>query len=115
MPSTLPTVAWIGGATALLAATIGMAQYDIKRVMAYSTVSQLGYMFAGIGFMTTFGAAFHVFTHAFFKAVLFLTCGAVMHGFAGQLDLRKVSGLRHLDGWKIVAWTWTGPRPTPPK
>jgi NADH-quinone oxidoreductase subunit L len=104
-PAALPTVAWIGGLTALLAATIGMAQYDIKRVMAYSTVSQLGYMFAGIGVMTTFGAAFHVFTHAFFKAVLFLTCGAVMHGFAGQLDLRRISGLRHMHGWKIVAWT----------
>jgi NADH-quinone oxidoreductase subunit L len=101
----LPTVAWIGAGTALLAATIGMAQYDIKRVMAYSTVSQLGYMFAGIGVMTTFGAAYHVFTHAFFKAVLFLTCGAIMHGFAGQLDLRKVSGLRRMDGWGITAWT----------
>ena len=87
-PYALPTVAWIGGFTALLAATIGMAQYDIKRIMAYSTVSQLGYMFVGIGVMTTFGAAYHVFTHAFFKAVLFLTCGAIMHGFAGQLDLR---------------------------
>lgn len=101
----LPTVAWVGAATALLAATIGMAQYDIKRIMAYSTVSQLGFMFAGIGVMTTYGAAFHVFTHAFFKAVLFLTCGAIMHGFAGQLDLRKLSGLRHMAGWKIVAWT----------
>jgi len=73
--------------------------------MAYSTVSQLGYMFVGIGALTTYGAAYHVFTHAFFKAVLFLTCGAIMHGFAGQLDLRRVSGLRHMAGWKIVAWT----------
>jgi len=101
----LPTVAWIGGLTALLAATIGMAQYDIKRIMAYSTVSQLGYMFMGLGVMTSFGAVYHVFTHAFFKAVLFLTCGAIMHGFAGQLDLRKISGLRHMTGWKVVAWT----------
>jgi len=101
----LPTVAWIGGGTALLAATIGTAQYDIKRIMAYSTVSQLGYMFVGVGVMTTFGAAYHVFTHAFFKAVLFLTCGAIMHGFAGQLDLRKLSGLRHMTGWKVVAYT----------
>jgi NADH-quinone oxidoreductase subunit L len=101
----LPTVAWIGGGTALLAATIGMAQYDIKRIMAYSTVSQLGYMFVGIGVLTTYGAAYHVFTHAFFKAVLFLTCGAVMHGFAGQLDLRKLSGLRKMDGWQIVSYT----------
>ncbi|MCH7546820.1 MAG: NADH-quinone oxidoreductase subunit L [Planctomycetes bacterium] len=101
----LPTVAWVGGLTALLAATIGMAQYDIKRIMAYSTISQLGYMFMGIGLLTTFGAAYHVFTHAFFKAVLFLTCGAIMHGFAGQLDLRKVSGLRHMKGWKITSYT----------
>jgi NADH-quinone oxidoreductase subunit L len=104
-PAALPTVAWVGGLTALLAATIGMAQYDIKRIMAYSTVSQLGYMFMGLGVATTFGAAYHVFTHAFFKAVLFLTCGAVMHGFAGQLDLRKLSGLMHLRGWRIVAYT----------
>ena len=101
----LPTVAWVGGLTALLAATIGMAQYDIKRIMAYSTVSQLGYMFLGLGVLSSYGAAYHVFTHAFFKAVLFLTCGAIMHGFAGQLDLRKLSGLRHMRGWKIVSYT----------
>ena len=101
----LPTVAWVGGISALLAATIGMAQYDIKRVMAYSTVSQLGYMFLGLGAMTSFGACYHVFTHAFFKAVLFLTCGAIMHGFAGQLDLRRLSGLRHVPGWRIVSYT----------
>jgi len=101
----LPTVAWIGALTALLAATIGMAQFDIKRIMAYSTISQLGYMFAGLGVLTSVGAAFHVFTHAFFKASLFLCCGAVMHGFAGQLDLRKVSGLWSMTGWKIVVIT----------
>ncbi len=104
-PVSLHVVAWVGGLTALLAATIGMAQYDIKRIMAYSTVSQLGYMFLGLGVLTTYGAAYHVFTHAFFKAVLFLTCGAIMHGFAGQLDLRHLSGLRHMRGWKITAWT----------
>ncbi len=104
-PVSLHVVAWVGGLTALLAATIGMAQYDIKRIMAYSTVSQLGYMFLGLGVLTTYGAAYHVFTHAFFKAVLFLTCGAIMHGFAGQLDLRKLSGLRHMKGWRITAWT----------
>ncbi|MCH2136727.1 MAG: NADH-quinone oxidoreductase subunit L [Phycisphaerales bacterium] len=102
--SALHVVAWVGGLTALLAATIGMAQFDIKRIMAYSTVSQLGFMFMGLGVLTTYGAAYHVFTHAFFKAVLFLTCGAVMHGFAGQLDLRKLSGLRHIKGWRITAW-----------
>ncbi|MHC4768433.1 MAG: NADH-quinone oxidoreductase subunit L [Planctomycetota bacterium] len=101
----LPTVAWIGGLTALLAATIGMAQYDMKRIWAYSTISQLGYMFLGVGVVTTAGGAYHVFNHAFFKAVLFLTAGAVMHGFAGQIDLRKVSGLRHLPGWRITSFT----------
>jgi NADH-quinone oxidoreductase subunit L len=104
-PAALPTVAWVGGLTALLAATIGMAQFDIKRIMAYSTVSQLGYMFMGVGLLTTYGAAYHVFTHAFFKAVLFLTCGAIMHGFAGQLDLRRISGLRRMPGWGVVSWT----------
>jgi NADH-quinone oxidoreductase subunit L len=101
----LETVAWVGGLTAFLAATIGMAQYDIKRIMAYSTVSQLGYMFLGLGVLTSYGAAYHVFTHAFFKAVLFLTCGAIMHGFAGQLDLRRISGLRKMKGWKVVSYT----------
>jgi NADH-quinone oxidoreductase subunit L len=101
----LPTVAWVGGITALLAATIGMAQFDIKRIMAYSTVSQLGYMFCGLGVLTSAGAASHVLTHAFFKALLFLACGAVMHGFAGQLDLRKLSGLRRVPGWSIVSLT----------
>jgi NADH-quinone oxidoreductase subunit L len=105
-PAALPTVAWIGCATALLAATIGMAQYDIKRVMAYSTVSQLGYMFLGLGVGTTFGAVYHVFTHAFFKALLFLCCGAIMHGMAGQLDLRKLSGLRNVKGFGIISWTF---------
>ncbi|MFK7759089.1 MAG: NADH-quinone oxidoreductase subunit L [Phycisphaerales bacterium] len=99
----LPIVAWVGTITALLAATIGMAQFDIKRIMAYSTVSQLGYMFAGLGVLTPTGGAYHVLTHAFFKALLFLCCGAVMHGFAGQLDLRKLSGLRKVKGWGIVS------------
>ncbi len=101
----LEVVAWVGGLTALLAATIGMAQYDIKRVMAYSTVSQLGYMFMGLGVLTSFGACYHVLTHAFFKALLFLCCGAVMHGFGGQLDLRKLGGLRRVPGWGVVCWT----------
>jgi len=101
----LETVAWVGGLTAFFAATIGMAQYDIKRIMAYSTISQLGYMFLGLGVLSSYGAAYHVFTHAFFKAVLFLTCGAIMHGFAGQLDLRRLSGLRKMKGWKIVSYT----------
>ncbi|MCA9292899.1 MAG: NADH-quinone oxidoreductase subunit L [Phycisphaerales bacterium] len=99
----LHVVAYVGTFTAFLAATIGMAQFDIKRIMAYSTLSQLGYMFAGLGVLTTNGAAYHVFTHAFFKATLFLACGAVMHGFAGQLDLRKLSGLWNMKGWRIVS------------
>ncbi|MFG0329620.1 MAG: NADH-quinone oxidoreductase subunit L [Phycisphaerales bacterium] len=104
-PYALPTVAWVGGLTALFAATIGMAQYDIKRIFAYSTVSQLGYMFLGLGVLSSTGAVFHLFTHAFFKALLFLGCGAVMHGFAGQLDLRRLSGLIREPGWKVVSWT----------
>ncbi len=98
----LPIVGWVGALTALVAATIGMAQFDIKRIMAYSTVSQLGYMFAGLAVLGSTGAAAHVFTHAFFKAMLFLACGAVMHGFGGQLDLRKLSGVGSMPGWRIV-------------
>jgi len=91
----LMTVTVIGTLTALMAATIALCQYDIKRIWAYSTVSQLGYMFMGVGVLSTVGGVFHVFTHAFFKALLFLTAGSVMHAMAGQLDLRKMSGLRH--------------------
>lgn len=101
----LTAVAWVGGVTALVAATIALKQYDMKRVLAYSTVSQLGYMFLGLGVVTTFGAGFHVFTHAFFKGLLFLCSGAVMHGLAGQLDMRKVSGLRKAKGFAVVTWT----------
>ena len=98
----LTIVAWSGAITAFWAATIEMAMFDIKRVMGYSTVSQLGFMFAGLGLLTSAGAAFHVFTHAFFKATLFLCCGAVMHGFGGQLDLRKLSGVMWMKGFGIV-------------
>ena len=100
----LATVGWVGGFTALLAATIALKQYDMKRVLAYSTLSQLGYMFMGLGVVQTFGACFHVYTHAFFKALLFLCSGAIMHGLAGQLDIRKISGLRMAKGWKVVTW-----------
>jgi NADH-quinone oxidoreductase subunit L len=92
-PYALPTVAVVGGLTALFAATIALCQFDIKRIYAYSTISQLGYMFLGVGALTTTGGIFHLFTHAFFKALLFLTAGSVMHALAGQLDLRKMSGL----------------------
>ncbi len=94
-PYALPTVAAIGGVTALFAATIALCQYDIKRIYAYSTISQLGYMFLGVGALSAVGGVFHLFTHAFFKALLFLTAGSVMHALAGQVDLRKMSGLRH--------------------
>ncbi len=90
----LPAVATVGAATALFAGLIALCQYDIKRVWAYSTVSQLGYMFLGIGVSSSIGGVFHLFTHAFFKALLFLTAGSVMHAMTGQLDLRNMGGLR---------------------
>src|SRR5687767_6000349 len=84
----------VGALTALMAATIGLVQYDIKRVLAYSTVSQLGYMFLAMG-VGAFGAGiFHLYTHAFFKALLFLGSGAVIHALAGEQDLRRMGGLR---------------------
>jgi len=92
-PFTLEVVAVIGAATALFAATIGMAQNDIKRVLAYSTVSQLGYMFMACG-VGAFGAGiFHLMTHAFFKALLFLGAGSVIHALSDEQDLRRMGGL----------------------
>ncbi len=93
-PFALDMVAIIGAATALFAATIGLVQTDIKRVLAYSTVSQLGYMFLGCGVAAYSAAIFHLVTHAFFKALLFLAVGSVIHGLAGEQDLRKMGGLR---------------------
>jgi NADH-quinone oxidoreductase subunit L len=93
-PVTLELIAWIGAATAILAATIALAQNDIKKVLAYSTVSQLGYMFLAIGLGAFPAAIFHVFTHAFFKACLFLGAGSVIHALAGEQDMRKMGGLR---------------------
>ena len=90
----LNTIACVGGFTAFLAASIAMCQYDLKRIWAYSTLSQLGYMFLGLGVMAGTSAVFHVFTHAFFKALLFLSAGSVMHAMGGELDIRKMSGLR---------------------
>jgi NADH-quinone oxidoreductase subunit L len=93
-PSAMATVAVVGGFTAILAATIGLVQNDIKRVLAYSTVSQLGYMFLACG-VGAFGAGiFHVFTHAFFKALLFLGSGSVIHAMSGEQDMRRMGGLR---------------------
>jgi NADH-quinone oxidoreductase subunit L len=90
----LSIVAWIGAITALWAAIMATAENDIKRVLAYSTVSQLGYMFLAHGVGAYSAAIFHLVTHAFFKALLFLCAGAVMHGLAGETDIRKMGGLR---------------------
>jgi NAD(P)H-quinone oxidoreductase subunit 5 len=90
----LAVVAWIGGFTAIMAATIAMSQFDIKRVLAWSTVSQLGYMFVGLGTGAYTAGMFHLFNHAFFKAMLFLCSGAVIHGLHGEQDIRKMGGLR---------------------
>ena len=92
-PVTLEFVAWIGLATALLGATIGLFQNDIKKVLAYSTVSQLGYMFLGLGVMAYSSGLFHVITHAFFKALLFLGAGSVIHAMSGDQDIRNMGGL----------------------
>ena len=92
-PDAMLVVAVIGGATALLAATIGVAQNDIKKVLAYSTVSQLGYMFLACGVGAFVAGMFHVMTHAFFKACLFLGSGSVIHALGGEQDIRKMGGL----------------------
>jgi len=92
-PTTMMVVAIVGLSTAILAATIALKQNDIKKVLAYSTVSQLGYMFLGLGVGAYTGAVFHVMTHAFFKALLFLGAGSVIHAMGGELDIRKMGGL----------------------
>jgi NADH-quinone oxidoreductase subunit L len=93
-PTAMLTVGIIGGATAVFAATIGLAQNDIKKVLAYSTVSQLGYMFLAAGAGAYIAAIFHVVTHAFFKACLFLGSGSVIHACGGEQDMRKMGGLK---------------------
>jgi NADH-quinone oxidoreductase subunit L len=95
-PIALEVVAITGGATAIFAASIGLVQYDIKRVLAYSTVSQLGYMFLACGVGAYVAAIFHLMTHAFFKALLFLSAGSVIHALGGEQDIRKMGGLRGL-------------------
>src|SRR5260370_30541120 len=104
-PNALAFVGVIGGTTAMFAATVGMAQNDIKRVIAYSTCSQLGYMFFAAG-VSAYGAAiFHLATHAFFKALLFLAAGSVIHALSGEQDMRNMGGL-----WRripITFWTMT--------
>jgi NADH-quinone oxidoreductase subunit L len=103
----LNVVVIIGGTTAMFAATIGMAQNDIKRVIAYSTCSQLGYMFFAAG-VSAYGAAmFHLMTHAFFKALLFLCAGSVIHAMSGEQDMRKMGGIRYLVPYTYILM-WIG-------
>ena len=99
-PVSLWVVAIVGVGTAFFAATIGLTQFDIKRVLAYSTISQLGYMFLACGVGAFTAGIFHLMTHAFFKALLFLGAGSVMHALSGELDIRKMGGLR-----KQLPWT----------
>src|SRR5574340_1120699 len=99
-PDTSTIVAAVGAFTAIFAATIGLVQNDIKRVLAYSTVSQLGYMFLALGVGAFAAGVFHVFTHAFFKALLFLGSGSVIHAMSGEQDMRQMGGLR-----KKLPWT----------
>src|SRR5882724_3481697 len=100
-PTAMLVVATVGGVTALFAATIGLAQDDIKKVLAYSTVSQLGYMFLGAGMGSFTGAIFHVTTHAFFKALMFLGSGAVIYALHHEQDMRKMGALA-----KKLPWTY---------
>ena len=100
-PEALMAVAVIGTLTAIFAASIGMLQTDIKKVLAYSTISQLGYMFMGCGVAAYGAGIFHLMTHAFFKALLFLSAGSIIHGIGGEQDMRHMGGLR-----KYLPWTF---------
>jgi NADH-quinone oxidoreductase subunit L len=102
-PNAMMVVAIIGGLTALFAATIGLRQFDIKKVLAYSTVSQLGFMFIGVGVGAFSAGVFHLVTHAFFKACLFLGSGSVIHAMSGEQDIRHMGGLKS----KIPITFWT--------
>ena len=102
-PTAMMVVAIIGGLTALFAATIGLRQFDIKKVLAYSTVSQLGFMFIGVGVGAFSAGVFHLVTHAFFKACLFLGSGSVIHAMSGEQDIRNMGGLKS----KIPITFWT--------
>ena len=92
-PAALLAVAIVGAMTALLAASMALVQTDIKKVLAYSTISQLGYMFLACGVGAFAAGIFHLMTHAFFKSLLFLAAGSVIHALAGEQDLRKMGGL----------------------
>jgi NADH-quinone oxidoreductase subunit L len=104
-PMAMMVVAIIGTLTALFAATIGIAQTDIKKVLAYSTVSQLGYMFMACGVGAFSAGIFHLMTHAFFKGLLFLAAGSVIHGVGGEQDMRKMGGLRVYMPWTFLTMT----------
>jgi NADH-quinone oxidoreductase subunit L len=104
-PNALTVVAIVGTLTALFAATIGIAQTDIKKVLAYSTVSQLGYMFLGCGVAAYSAGIFHLMTHAFFKGLLFLAAGSVIHAIGGEQDMRKMGGLRQYIPWTFLTMT----------
>jgi NADH-quinone oxidoreductase subunit L len=104
-PLALTVVAAIGAATAFFAATVGILQTDIKRVLAYSTISQLGYMFLACGVAAYSAAIFHLVTHAFFKALLFLAAGSVIHAVGGEQDMRVMGGLRHYI--PVTFWSMT--------
>ena len=103
-PTAMAVVATIGALTALFAATIGLMQNDIKKVLAYSTISQLGYMFLGVGVGAFSSGIFHLMTHAFFKGLLFLGSGSVIHGMSGEQDMQKMGGLRAY--MPITFWTF---------
>jgi NADH-quinone oxidoreductase subunit L len=106
-PATSTVVAVVGAFTAILAASIALVQNDIKRVLAYSTVSQLGYMFLALGVGAYWVAIFHLFTHAFFKALLFLCSGSVIHAMGGEQDMRRMGALK--DKIPVTHWTmWVG-------
>ncbi|HEV2100921.1 MAG TPA: NADH-quinone oxidoreductase subunit L, partial [Stellaceae bacterium] len=100
-PTALAVVGVIGATTCIFAASVGMAQNDIKKVVAYSTCSQLGYMFAAAGVSAYAAGIFHLFTHAFFKGLLFLCCGSVIHAMGGEQDMRRMGGL-----WRKTPWTY---------
>jgi NADH-quinone oxidoreductase subunit L len=104
-PTALAIVCVVGGTTAIFAASVGMAQNDIKRVIAYSTCSQLGYMFFALGVSAYSAAIFHLMTHAFFKALLFLGAGSVIHAMGGEQDMRKMGGLwPHIKVTAVLMW-----------
>ena len=101
-------IAWVGVITALFAATIAVAQNDIKKVLAYSTVSQLGYMFLAVGSGAYVAAMFHMVTHAFFKALMFLGSGSVIHGMHDEQDMRRMGNLRKYMPVTAARSSWAG-------